>query len=1131
MKHKWHHPEQPADQPKVWRGQDSLRQTPAAQQWKEREFPAIPTPADADGQTNSDGISRREFNRLMAASTALAGMGLASCRRPEAYLVPYTNNVEWIIPGKALFYSSAMPWRDGAVPLVVTTHEGRPTKLDGNPLHPNSSGTSDSWTQAAILDLYDPDRSQHALVRGQQADMWNIDSGLGLLRQDLSANRGGGVGILVGHAPSPTRSRLLAQLKSRFPNLRIYRYESLHPVSRDRALDAAFGRGVRSLPRYEKIKRVLSLDCDFLGVEKETMDTPAAFAKSRRPEEHDLTQRGDDMARLYVAEPAFTVTGGMADHRKRVPSSQIVRLAALLAAEVARLKGRNDLAALVSGLGIDAGDHASLDPRWIRAAAEDLASTPGAAAVVAGERQPEAVHMLAAAINHALGAFGPEGCIDLVQTQQDEAADLAALASDIEEGAVTTLLSLTPADPAYDAPGDLDWPALRRRLTRFVHWGARVNRTATEADLHIPAAHFLESWGDVVDAHGTYSIVQPMILPLYDGRSELGVLSSLLANPGAADDEINDPELAREAVRETFRTMGGAENEFNNRWNQALRDGFLADTAHPLLPAVAPDTSAFADWASAALNSGSEGEYEILFATDPSIFDGRFINNGWLQEAPDPVTKLTWDNAALMSPATADKLGVNRFIGDGDQRAALLEISVDGSSVTLPALVAYGHADDVITLPMGYGQCDGSADQALPMRVGSGTGFNVNPLRRFAAGRIARGSASRADGLYLLALTQEHGSMEGRAIIREGTTERYQEDPAFAATEGEDAHVPENISFYKNRGFNRDHDVPGFETGTGRFSRPHLFDQRHQWAMVIDLSQCTGCNACLVACQAENNIPIVGKRQVALGREMHWIRMDRYFVAKQDSRGHYQDEDNPAMLMQPVACVQCEQAPCEVVCPVNATVHSEDGLNVMAYNRCIGTRYCANNCPYKARRFNYFDYNKRPLNELYRGPLSSTKGVPESEKLQKNPNVSIRMRGVMEKCTYCIQRLEEAKIKQYSRRRDKPVELGIPSHETSLDWEELRVPANSVKVACQEACPSEAIVFGNLLDPNCDIRRYKFIDMDIERRPIRSLHPRNYDLLNYVGALPRTSYLARIKNPNPAMPDAPLIGNSTISIH
>ena len=654
----------------------------------------------------------------------------------------------------------------------------------------------------------------------------------------------------------------------------------------------------------------------------------------------------------------------------------------------------------------------------------------------------------------------------------------------------------------------------------------RTDATAQASTWHIPAAHYLESWSDARTARGTHTVVQPMILPLYNNCiSEVELLLALLSNDGKllnGEGEKGAASPAYAAVRSTFSSVGG---EGETAWKKFLRDGFLEGSLYPLVsPAPRGDMSA-----PIIASAPTKDALEVIFSTDSSIFDGRWIDNGWLQEAPDPISKLTWDNVALVAPLTAKELGIydqiiqletqfaSRSPDDEAQNrtSPMIQLVVNGQTLEIPILISFGQAENTLVIPLGYGQGFDENDELKrgPKNVdcvglvGVNRGFDAYPLRTSTTAYFASGATAKPTGKrYSVALTQEHNAMYGRALAREVSTLDDEEKGSFSAQlanvpkQGNDAHAPPNISLYKQE---------------DRAGKPLINDPIHQWGMSIDLSSCMGCNACLVACQSENNIPIVGKKQVAMGREMHWIRMDRYFAAQKDNTF---DDGNPEMVPQPVACVQCESAPCETVCPVNATIHTEDGLNAMAYNRCIGTRYCANNCPYKARRFNYFDYNKRnPLitHNLYKGPFG-VKQVGEAPHLQKNPNVTVRMRGVMEKCTYCVQRLQEAVIRQKRGQKQEALVAGKPSTEMTVNILTLRIPVDSVKTACQDACPAGAITFGNLLDEEKSVMvRSKRID-------------RNYDLLNYIGTRPRTSYLARVKNPNPKMPDAKFIGKATI---
>ncbi|MGB0775441.1 MAG: 4Fe-4S dicluster domain-containing protein, partial [Akkermansiaceae bacterium] len=681
-------------------------------------------------------------------------------------------------------------------------------------------------------------------------------------------------------------------------------------------------------------------------------------------------------------------------------------------------------------------------------------------------------------------------------------------------------------------------------------------------DYHIPAAHYLESWSDSRSALGVYTVVQPMILPLYNGVSEIDLLLCLLTGKlfdSAKDGEETSPSY--DAVRKTFAGIADASDK---NWMQLLRDGYWKQST---LPAAAPKGGGLVK--AVVPDAPSVGNYEVIFATDGSIYDGRYANNAWLQEAPDPITKVCWDNVAVVSPKTAKDLGVYDKIlklqpkgkvygiwpaenagvgpdGEGESHAnPVVTLSVNGRDLECAVMIGFGHADNVISISLGYGQGFNEHDELSRdtdneknvSLVSVNTGFNAYSLRDAKTPYLATGATVKsADKRYSIAMTQEHHAMYGRALAREISTETtngehgkdFAEQLATVSKQGMDSHAPENISLYKPKGSSTWHDDAK--------ANKHLFDERQQWAMTIDLNNCIGCNACLVACQAENNIPVVGKQQVAMGREMHWIRMDRYFAAVQktdengklltekDDHGHEvptMDEDNPEMIPQPVACQQCEAAPCETVCPVNATVHSEDGLNTMAYNRCIGTRYCANNCPYKARRFNFFDYNKRnPLihKNLYKGP-GGKKQVGEAPHLQRNPNVTVRMRGVMEKCTYCVQRIQSAKGKVKANLKNKVNAAGVPSTEVTITDQELRPKVDSVRTACQDACPSNAIAFGNMMDKK---------DATVMRARDSK---RNYALLNYIGTIPRTSYLARVKNPNPKMPDAKARGRATITMH
>ena len=1095
----WNHPEVPQDETTVsWRSAGQLRDTKEFRSWMDREFPQ-----GSAEMANQDELetSRRTFLKLMGSSTALAGFGMVACRRPEAYLVPYTNAPEWVIPGKSTYYASSMPRAGGAVPLVVTTHEGRPTKVAPNRLHPDYEGT-DAFAQASVLDMYSTSRSRKFLKGGKAAKRAEFEAVLAGFAKNSSAK----IGFVFGADESPTRLRLATELGKKFGSAKFYQYEAL--AANDSAI---LGEGVKLVPDFTKADRILSLDCDFAGTDPQGSNI--AFFNRRKPEGKGYSAKPDatSMNRLYSVESAFTLTGGMADHRLRIAPGMVAAVAAQIARE----------------LGVAADGPAPITDAdqltWVKELAADLKASGAKTAVLAGSRQSAAVRHLALAINLKLGNIGTG--LSAFQTGSKGFGDIAALTADLQNGSLETVIFLTPSNPVYDAPADLKFAEALAKAKTSIHLGLRTDATAHACTWHVPATHYLETWGDARSSRGAYTVVQPMILPLYpDCVAELELLLALLSEDGkliTGEGEEGKPAPALQAVKATFSKDKAA-------WKNLLKNGFDAsDTYAAATPQLS--SSAAADIANAKSSAPTKDKLDVIFATDASVFDGRWIDNGWLQEAPDPVSKLTWDNAAFIAPKTAKELGIydqiialetsfaSRSPDDEGQnrKSPMISLKVNGKTLEIPVLVSFGQAENTVIIPLGYGQSfneedelgRGSQNAGHTGLVGVNRGFDAYPLRTQATSYFATGATvSKTEKRYPVALTQEHNAMYGRALAREISTAPIDHKGDFEAQlakvkkQGNDSHAPENISLYKQE---------------DRKGESLLSDKLHQWGMTIDLSSCMGCNACLVACQSENNIPIVGKTQVAKGREMHWIRMDRYFAVHKDNKF---DADNPAMVPQPVACMQCESAPCETVCPVNATVHTEDGLNAMAYNRCIGTRYCANNCPYKARRFNYFDYNKRnPLikNNLNKGPAGE-RHDKEPNHLQKNPNVTVRMRGVMEKCTYCVQRIQDAVIRQKRGQKQEVLASGKASPEVQVTTETLRIPVDSVKTACQDACPAQAIAFGNLLDKDAsEMGRAKVLE-------------RNYDLLNYIGTRPRTSYLARVKNPNPKMPDAPYVGQATI---
>ena len=1029
-----------------WRGLDELANTPEFRQWVEREFP--------EGASELDPLSRRHFMKIMSASFLLAGVGLGAsgCRRPVEKLEPFGRMPENYVHGAPQYYATAMPTADGAIPLVVKSNDGRPTKIEGNAAYPESNGGTDRFAQASILNLYDPDRATRFTFNQQTTTPEAAYDFLASLSQKAKANGGQGLAFLLERSTSPSRRHLQQQITKELPQARWYVHDAVDLDIHRRAASEAMGRSVKPNYQFDEANVIVSLDCDFLGSESDVQNHIRRFAKRRQLEKPE-----DSLNRLYIAEALYSITGMNADHRLRLPSSAVVQLAGALAAEIV---APGSIAGLEK-LGAPAG----VDPKWIHECAQDLLANKGKCLVVAGHRQPMAVHLLAIALNASLGNIGKT--VVFHEVPESNEAGLTELTQALGSGEVKTLIVLG-GNPAYTAPADLGWAAKAKSAT-IVRLGYSEDETFPLSTWHLPAAHFLESWGDAVTSDGTLVPVQPLIAPLFGGLTELEVLARI------AGASATDPYTI---VRETFWTFG-ASGDREQAWRKFLYDGFLANSAAKVAEVNFNAEKLGPALSTVKLEGPSKDQLEVVFARDYSVDDGRYNNNGWLQEMPDPITKVVWDNPVLMSRKTAAELGL--------KNSDIVEITVNGQTVRGPVWVQPGQADYSLGLNLGYGR-------ERTGRVGAKTGFNVYPLRSSAAPNFTVGAKVTKTSLsYPISCTQSHWSLEGRPIIREVDLSQYREHPTFAQhMEPEEAPVVAPLY-------------------------PNPFDQLkkqglHQWGMSIDLNKCVGCSACMMACQSENNVPIVGKDQVARGREMHWIRIDRYYAgrrlapkgsaeAKQDffetfqteSQQQFQDWiDNPQAVMQPMLCQHCEAAPCENVCPVAATSHDAEGLNVMAYNRCVGTRYCSNNCPYKVRRFNFFDYNKRPIDKLYWGPFGHRKDDEwDLMKMSKNPDVTVRMRGVMEKCTFCVQRIERAKIAQ-------KVKAGASG--------DVVVPEGTFTTACAQACPADAIVFGNLNDPNSQVSKLKGLD-------------RNYPVLQALLTKPRTTYLARVRNPNPKMPD------------
>jgi MoCo/4Fe-4S cofactor protein with predicted Tat translocation signal len=1092
MKRVFQHPPEPLTGKKYWRSLGEYSNTAEFRDWLEREFPA------GASELGENEWSRRDFMKLMGASMALAGLGLTSCRRPELHMVPFTKSAEWTIPGKFLYYATAMPRRTGAIPLIATTVDGRPIKLEGNPLHPASGGGTDVFAQASVLDLYDPTRSRRFVKEGKESNRAEFDAYLDKLRGQLGS--GDGLAFLVEEVHSPTRERLLADLEKAFPKMTWCVYEPALSDAQNYATRVSFGENIRLLPRFERADVVLALDSDFLDCGEGDLAAARAFTQRRR-----VKSASDTMNRLYVVENRFTITGAMADHRLRLPASQIAIFTYLLAGKIGTMAKDSGLISFLGTLTAPT-ETPTFDERWLTELANDLVSKSGASIVLAGQQQPVVVQLLAYAINSTLKNIGRTILVREFPRNKNTKSILQ-LADRMSRGEIKQLF-IFGGDPVYNAPRSIaqdpdkkfpiDWSELQKKVPEVVRLGYHEDQTSAISHWHVPLAHYLESWGDALAADGSYLSIQPMILPLFGGLSEIELMNSLLGRP-----KVEGPEL----IQETFRATKPP-GDLPTAWSKFLHDGFAAHV--PLHDRPAAFNSGAAGGPAKQLWSvespPTQDSPEIVFVRSYAMDDGRYSNNGWLQELPDPITKLTWDNGAMMSPNFAKSLGVET----GD----LVQIAINDTArdandqpirreLVIATVVAPGHAENSISIPLGYGRAIAGrgplpyAGDAVANNPPDGDvpGFNTYLLRTAANPHfvVADGKTiesikvSKVGKRYPLSITQDHWSFEGRGLVREAKLDEYREDNNFVEKCGG---IDEPQKY-----------LPSI------YTHPPLTSEQ-QWGLAVDLNVCTGCSACVIACQAENNIPVVGKLQVSHGRWMHWIRIDRYFASSKPF-----DEDNgefpqdPEMVHQPMMCQHCENAPCETVCPVNATVHSEDGLNVMAYNRCVGTRYCANNCPFKVRRFNFFDYSQRPVGkkkiagnfgiyEEYVAPFTE-KGAPDVTKMQKNPNVTVRMRGVMEKCTFCVQRIEEAKIAAHAR--------------VGASGGDLRIPRDSFTSACAQACPHEAITFGDVKDPESKVSKMKAAD-------------RNYRLLDYLNIKARTSYLARIRNPNPKMPDAENIG-------
>jgi len=965
------------------------------------ENPEIQELIQSDNADENNGFSRREFLGLMGASIALAS--LAGCRRPIEKIIPYVVAPEEIVPGIPNYYATSMQRGLDSIGFVVENHEGRPTKIEGNVKHSSSLGKTDSFAQAEILNLYDPDRSKDVLHNGESATLQDFLSEWGELYDKYINNGGDGLAVISETSVAPTFTRLKKEFHKTFPKAKWIVYNPISDENIIKGIEVATGKTAVPIYNYEKAKVVVSLDSDFLLLESGSVKNSMGFASGRR-----IKNEHDEMNRLYVAESAMSVTGGMADHRIILKNSAIGDFAISIALEM------NKQGTIVPGTD-SLAENNKFDKNLIKEIVSDLIKNRGESLVLAGRNQPTQVHVLVNAINNALDNFGKTvSFYNIGKNLVPNNSDLTELA----QNSTPSTLIMIGTNPVYSAPKDWQIEELIKNVEHTIHLSSHVDETSEQVEWHINQTHFLEEWNDTQSLDGTIGITQPQILPLFNGISNVELLGIITKS---------ELEKGHDLIQNTWENI--LSGDFETAWNKTLHDGIYSKKMNSPQN-ITIDNNRIQN--NLDTNSVSQdNKIELVLKPSASTFDGSFANNGWMQEMPNPVSKLTWDNAAQMSHRTAKALGV--------RNEDVVKISNGVEYILLPVWILPGQADNSISVELGYGR-------SKVGRIGNYVGQNTYKLMNSSGNYLVDNiSISKIDVTYPLACTQDsHGMNDDKladnaiqerlpVLVREATMDEYKHHPEFAK---HGVHHPPLKSLWDEI----------------------EYTESPQWGMTIDLNVCTGCNACSTSCQSENNIPVVGKQEVRMGREMHWIRLDRYFSG---------DPNDPDVVIQPVACQQCEMAPCEQVCPVAATTHSEDGLNEMTYNRCVGTRYCANNCPYKVRRFNFFNY---------------TKDMPEIVQMVRNPDVTVRFRGVMEKCTYCVQRISSVKIQAKNERRE--------------------IQDGDIVTACQQACPTNAITFGNIVDPDSEVSQ-------------AMQNNRNYALLGEMNTKPRTLYQARLRNPNP----------------
>ena len=960
-----------------------------------------------------NGLSRRNFLSLIAASVALAG--LEGCKKPVQKIIPYVEAEIGTIPGIPKYYASTLPFKNNALGVVIENHDERPVKVEGNEKHPTSLGKSNSFAQASTLEMYDPDRARGVKFKGKKVD-WNEYLNFA---KSINDGNGKGLAVLMQESSSPTIKSIQEDFKKNLPNADWVVYESVNNENLYDGIELAFSKRLQPLYRLEKAQIIVSLGSDFLGVDDNNIYHTRKFAQNR-----NIVDENSTMNRLYVAESSISSTGSSADHRLNVPQHEMENLLAELAYELKQL-----------GLRIEAKKVKSSNNLWVKAAAKDLFDGRGESIIIGGSSLSKEFHQLIALINYNLKA--PVDYYPLNMSQVSSVKNFDSLCKDMKDGKINNLIILG-ANPVYDSPVDFDFEESLKKVKNSVHLTNIIDETSKLCSWNIAMNHYFECWGDAMTYDGHVSIVQPQIMPLFDSKSIIQVLSPIVHSK---------EQSAYDTVKNVWKSNIIKSGNFEREWDKVLHDGLYKK---PILKKV--NVRPASKISTAVLNNYSldNDKFEIVFCPSSSVYDGRYANNGWLQEIPKPITSLTWDNAALISMKVAKKLNI--------KNGQMLEISVGDKSINIPAFITPGQNQKSITLELGYGR-------KFNGRIGNEVGFNVYPLRSSdSPSFILNGSIKVLNETYPLASTQDHHGLEDDKyaapgfddlanketqsripeLVKQSTLDYYKDNPDWVQKKVEQHKPDKKRSWADHSMYNPDWD----------------YSKGPQWGMSIDLTSCTSCNACSIACQSENNIPVVGKQQVMNGREMHWIRIDNYFAG---------DPDNPEVSTQSVACVHCELAPCETVCPVAATTHSSDGVNQMTYNRCLGTRYCANNCPYKVRKFNFYNY---------------TKDLPEVVQMAMNPDVSIRFRGVMEKCTYCYQRISSARITAENEGRE--------------------IKDGDFQVACQQSCPADAIKFGDINDPNSEVSKAK-------RRN------RDYALLAHLGTAPRTTYLAKIRNQNPML--------------